>query len=276
MALKGNLRDFSIAQLLNLISLAGKTGTLKIQSDGESADLYFKLGKLVYATLGEGGCELAEALRQGGAITDRQARTIQSRVGDRTDRELGLLLINAGYLSQRVVVECMRAYILNSVYSLFTWSEGRFRFESGSPPVDGVISVPIGLENVIVQGSRRMEMWERLQEELPDLDTPLKFADRPQANLRDINLNVEEWRVISFIHPRNTIQQIARANDLSEFQIRKIIYGLLQAGLVELVRPEPAREPGGAEDAEPIPADRRRPDVKRNVILRLIDRIREL
>ena len=36
MALKGNLRDFSTTQLLNLINLARKTGTLTIEgsSDG--------------------------------------------------------------------------------------------------------------------------------------------------------------------------------------------------------------------------------------------------
>jgi len=36
MALKGNLRDFSATQLLNLINLARKTGTLTIEgsSDG--------------------------------------------------------------------------------------------------------------------------------------------------------------------------------------------------------------------------------------------------
>ena len=35
MALKGNLHDFSITQLLNLIHLARKTGTLAV--DGKSA-----------------------------------------------------------------------------------------------------------------------------------------------------------------------------------------------------------------------------------------------
>ena len=46
MALKGNLRDFSITQLLNLINLACKTGTLVIEGVGDIARISFREGKL--------------------------------------------------------------------------------------------------------------------------------------------------------------------------------------------------------------------------------------
>ncbi len=275
MALKGNLRDFSIVQLLNLINLARKTGTLRISRDGEQAHLSFRGGKLIYAILGEAGRQLISALRQSGMITDEQANTIKSRAGARSDKELGLLLINAGYVSQQDILKSMQAHVLDKVYPLFRWSEGAFHFESGEPQINGIITVRVDLENVIMQGTRRLEEWERLQEELPDLHVSLKFADRPQTSLRDINLNVQEWRVISFINPRNTIQQIAQYNNMSGFQIRKIVYGLLQAGLVEIVEPE-VKEPERAKVSRRVSAKKQRPDVKRNVIMRLIDRIREL
>jgi hypothetical protein len=51
MALKGNLRDFNITQLLNLVNLARKTGALTIDGRGKQAKIYFKEGKLVYAFL---------------------------------------------------------------------------------------------------------------------------------------------------------------------------------------------------------------------------------
>jgi hypothetical protein len=274
MALKGNLRDFSTVQLLNLINLARKTGTLMIDKSETQASLSFKEGKLIYATLDGDGDHLSELLRRAGKLTEEQARAIQSRASERSDKELGLLLVNAGYVSQDDVVTSVRSYILSNVYPLFTWPNGDFRFDSSLLSVEDRITVPIDLENVILEGSRRLEEWKRMQDELPDLDASLKFVDRPGTNLRDINLNVEEWRVVSFINPRNTIRQIAHYNNMSDFQIRKIVYGLLQAGLVELVRPEveAEAEPSG----EAVQPEERRPAVKRNVIVRLIDRIREL
>jgi len=169
-------------------------------------------------------------------------------------------------------VNSIRNDTLEMVYGLFTWSDGLFHFEPNQLPADDVISVPIDLENIILEGSRRMKEWERLQDELPDLNMALKFTDRPQAQLRNINLSVDEWRVISYINPRNSIKQIAQRIGMDDFQIRKLIFGLLQAGLVEMVEPEgaPPRRPPATEVVSRPPA------VKRSVIHKLINRIKRL
>jgi hypothetical protein len=110
----------------------------------------------------------------------------------------------------------------------------------------------------------------------------LRFTDRPDTRLRNISLSVEEWRVVSFINPRNSIRQIAQFNNMSDFQIRKIVYGMLQAGLVEMVQiegvaPVSPRPGAPARPAEPgKPAMPPAPAVKRSVITRLIDRIKRL
>ena len=286
MALKGDLRDFSTTQLFNLINLARKTGTLEISASQGRARLCFKEGKLIYATLDGQDESLTSVLHKAGKITEEQARAIEATARVKSDKEVGLLL--AGYVTQADVVRIMRAHILNNTYPLFTWSEGVFHFESNLLPFEERITVPIDLESIIMEGSRRLEEWERLQEELPSLDVTLKFAERPNVQLRNINLSVEEWRVVSFINPRNTVRQVAQYNNMSEFQIRKIVYGLLQAGLVELIRPErmvvsaPPGVPAPPEVPTPpgvptqAPVSTRPPAVKRNVILRLIDRIRKL
>ena len=275
MALKGNLRDFSTTQLLNLINLARKTGALTIEAQRTSARLFFREGKLIHAALGGQDGHLANMLLKAGKLSADQSRAIQTHSEVDSDKELGLLLINAGYVTQNDIVQSVKAYILDVVYTLFTWVEGLFYFEPNLLPEEDKITVPINLENIIMEGSRRLKEWERLQDELPDLNRALRFTDRPDTKLRDINLSVEEWRVISFINPRNTIKQIAQSNNMSDFQIRKIVYGMLQAGLVELVTPEgvevrPAMLPGRPRAVEPPPA------VKRGVILRLIDRIKKI
>jgi hypothetical protein len=268
MALRGNLRDFSTTQLLNLINLARKTGTLTIERRDAKAALCFKEGKLVYAALDGQDEGLATVLRNGGKISEEMARTIQAQAGSTTDKELGLWLINAGHVTQADIVQVVKTHILNNVYPIFTWPDGTFRFESNVLPFEDRISIPVELENVILEGSRRMKEWERLQDELPDLDAALRFAERPDAKLRNINLSVEEWRVISFINPRNSIRQLAQYCNMTDFQIRRIVYGLLQAGLVELVRAPRPGQP--APSAEGQPMAMRRPAVKRGVVERLI------
>jgi hypothetical protein len=277
MALKGNLRDFSTTQLLNLINLARKTGTLSIQTDAETAQMSFREGKLIYAYMGnENGNHLAKILQNSGKLSPEQAQVIQSHAEGKSDKEIGHLLVTARRVTQNDIIQSVRQNVLDTVYKLFTWGEGFFRFDANKLPNSGYITIPIDLESVIMEGSRRLKEWEILQDELPDLDVTLRFTDRPDARLRNINLTVEEWRVVSFVNPRNSIRQIAKANNLSDFEIRRIVYGMLQAGLVEFVnRPKPApekRDAGSRQQraAEPSPA------VKRSVVVRLIDRIRGL
>jgi len=276
MALKGNLRDFSTTQLLNLVNLARKTGLLIILSQAGTARLYFREGKLIHSTIGSTDSHLADMLLKAGKLSADQAKMIQSQAEMQSDKQLGLALMNAGYVSQDDIVQSVKSYMLDIVYTLFNWGEGEFQFDQNTLPSEDRIAVPINLENVILEGSRRIQESELLENELPDLNSvALRFTENPDTRLRDVNLSVEEWRVISFINPRNTVKQIAQSNGMDDFQIRKIVYGMLQAGLVELARPEGAAVPsvviGGKRRSVEKP-----PAVKRSVVERLINRIKRI
>lgn len=282
MALKGNLKDFSTTQLLNLINLAKKTGTLVIDGPSQGAQMAFRNGKLIHAQIGNEDGNLAYVLHKGGKLSDEQVRVLRERAASASDKELGLLLINAGYVNQNDILLSIRNHVLEVVYRLVTWVEGMFRFEPTLMPGDDRITVPIDLENVIIESTRRMREWERLAEELPSLDMALKFMEHPNINIRDMKLSVEEWRVVSFINPKNSMKAIAKANNLSDLEIRRIVYGLLQAGLVELIRPEgmarpsafttPSRRQQQAQQP-PTPAEKTQ---QTGLVNKLIARIRSL
>jgi Domain of unknown function (DUF4388) len=270
MALKGNLRDFSLHQLLNLINLAHKTGKLTVRNEAghnEFAYLFFREGKLIYATFDHRPIRLTDILVQVAKITPEQAKIVRDHSRADTDKEAGLLLIHLGYLTQNDIIQGVRSYLLETVYRLFTWPSGDFRFEPNQLPPEERITVPLNLENLIMEGGRRQQEWDRLRDEIPDLQVPLRFAERPNSNLRSISLSVDEWKVISFINSRNTIQQISQFLGMDDFQIRRAVHGLRRAGLVEVAQPQlfKAQLPRA-----PAPGAR----VSRSIVLRIIDGIR--
>ncbi len=272
MALRGNLRDFTITQLLNLINLANKTGTLVVEGPSETAKVAFRDGKLAYAQIDQEDSGLASVLHKARKLSSGQYKSIQQRAAHISDKELGLLLINAGYLSQEDILTNLQQHFTDIIQRLFTWVEGFFHFDIDSLPPDDRISVRLDLENLIIEGSRQMREWEQLQDEIPSLDMALKFTDRPGTNLRNVNLSVEEWRVVSYINPRNTIRQIASATKMNDLEIRRIVYGLLQAGLVETTRLEGASTP--ATTVRVFPTEDK--EEQKSLVNRLITRIRSL
>lgn len=277
MALQGNLQDFAVTQLLNLVNLANKSGALIIQGPNEGARLIFRQGKLAHAQLASNADSqhgsLPEVLHRAEKINDAQLNTLRSRAMGMSDKELGLLLINAGYVTQSDILESLQASYVSIIQQLFTWVEGRFKFDPTQDVPDNKIPVRIALEDLIIQGSRQMAEWEQLNYEIPNLDMALAFTDRPGVNLKKVNLNVEEWRVVSYINPKNSIRQIAKASKMNDLEIRRIVYGLLQAGLVRLVRPEGApTQLDGLQAAFPGV----KKTEQKTLITRLMDRIRSI
>jgi hypothetical protein len=271
MALKGNLRDFSITQLLNLIHIAAKTGALFIEGQSENVAIYFRDGKISFAQNSSQNFDLLKILASYRMIKRSQLVLMQERFNAMQPAELGLSLVNGGYLGQDEILNTLRLHYVAVIKQLFGWEEGSFHFEGGETAPEGNILVWESMEDLIVEGAHRLKEYEQLKDEIPSLDMALKFSDRPGTNIRSINLSGEEWRVVSYVNPKNTIAQIAHTTRLNEMEIRRVVYALVQAGIVEIIRPStgPLNSPIHTFITE-------NKDEQKSIVNRLIDRIRSL
>jgi len=239
MAIKGNLHDFTLTQLLNLITLAQKSGTLVVERSNEAVEVFFTDGKLAYADTEQDDNSLAGILHKTQLLSPAQYQGIKSNVNGMSDKELGLLLINANYFSQQDIIQSLQTHFVDVVNRLFTWMEGFFRFESDIAHIG------------------------------------VKFVDRPGANVGNLSLTSEEWQVIPYIDPKNSLKKIALVTGMTDLEIRQVVYSLVQAGLVEMVRPEkPEGTPPQIQLADQlIQGDK---EDGKSLLFRLIDRIKSL
>ncbi len=275
MALQGNLRDFPLTQLLNLIYLAHKSGLLEAKSSSENIQIWFREGKLAYAQKEGLPVDLINILQRRGRLNDSQVRVLQRRFGQESDKVLGLQLVNAGYILQREILEEMQAEYSAVLSHLFSWTEGDFHFDNTCPPPDEKILVRAGLENLILESSRGLQEAEQLQAEIPNLEAVLKFTEHPGTNIRKLNLSPAEWKAVSFINAKNTIRQIGRAVEVTDLEVRKIVYGLLQAGIVEYQASQRDAVPFRLQTPQPAQAAESIAE-RKSLINRLITHIRTI
>lgn len=292
MPLQGNIRDFRTTQLLNLVNLSRRTGMLtifeavptgeqdamkneKMAAGAERAKVAFNKGKLVYAALSDQDNGLVAVLNKAGKLTDAQARVLRDRAQGTSDKALAMRLIGAKYVSQADIVNCIKNHVLDVVYNLTTWSEGPFRFDDNTTPSTDNILVPIELENVIIEASRREKDNETINAVIEDLDVSLRFPENPKEKFKGVHLGVDEWKVVSYVNPKNSIRQIMKVLNMSEVEIKKVVFGLHQAGLVEIVAR--SQQPD-VKKAPMTPREKRRrgtpPDKK--VLNKLIDKLKSM
>lgn len=130
MSLIGNLEDLGLGEILQIVSLARKTGILRLSSRGREGTIVFRIGRVIQATSSAFHENLGEVLVRKGCLdlaTLRNALALQEQNGFR--ERFGAILVRHFGVSAVVIDEVVREQIEKVVYSLFSWVEGSFDFE---------------------------------------------------------------------------------------------------------------------------------------------------
>ena len=116
------------------------------------------------------------------------------------------------------------------VYKILGWKMGEFSFERGSEPV--VRNIKETTEALILEGMKRFDEWERVEEEMPDMHVVLRqraFA----VNERFEQLSEEAQAVIRLVDAERNVATIVRESGLEPIDAVKAVTELLAEGIVE-------------------------------------------
>ncbi len=183
-------------------------------------------------------------------------------------REEGRIYLEAGRI---VHAEAGDLKGEEAVFLLATWDDGSFHFLPGEAPP--ARTVTRSNTNLLMEAARRMDEWKILSKKIPSLDHVPRFQV-PEGKQGQINLNTQEWLVLSKIDGRASLSEIARKVGLSSFEVAKLLYGLVTMGLITLEAPgaaPPPAESSGASEGEGGPED----EDLRKALQELIRKLRE-
>jgi hypothetical protein len=130
MALQGDLKDFSITEIIQLIGQQFKTGVLNVQHRRKKIEIYFVDGMIVHVFSNYRARKdlLGEILVKAQVITQQQLDQAL-KVQQETLQYLGEILIDLQLLKREEVLRVIQNQIYETIYDLFQWGEGSFRFD---------------------------------------------------------------------------------------------------------------------------------------------------
>ncbi len=245
MALEGNLKDFSLADVFRLVDAGAKAGTLNLERGDERGMVCFRDGRIFFAASTWQRDPLGRRLVRAGLITEKQLRQalglMKIQKGDKAGRKLGRVLVDEGYLGSRNLEQFVHEALFDTLFDLFRWSEGSLMFDQGEGCEDQDIGVSVTVDVVLQEMTRRLEQWERILERIPDLDTVFIIADAPGDKPMEVHLKPAEWLMLTRMHGGATVRELMEASGSSDFDVARTLYAMQAAGLVEAV--------GGSEPA---------------------------
>jgi hypothetical protein len=238
-ALEGNLKDFSLADMFRLLAKGKKTGTLHVSRDGSDARICFKDGDVIFAVSAGHKDNLGKRLARAGIISEKQLRQalglqkIQKK--EKAGRRLGQILIDEGYVEPSVLEQFILDQISDTLFEVFRWDEGQLRFDADEFCEDEDIGLAVSVDALIADAEKRLDQWNRILEKIPSMDTRFAMSPSPGERPIDIHLKPREWMVLCYLHGGRSVRELVDVTGYNDFETAKTLYAMLASGLIEQV-----------------------------------------
>ena len=272
MALEGTLRDFSFADILQLISLQRKTGVLTLRAEENLVTVSFQDGCIVGASTLNQHTEdmIGLILLKRGEVTEAELEGALRRQ-EETLQRLGRILIDHHVVPVETVRVALHQQILQIVYRVFRWSDGDYHFSQETDiDYDRDLLQPMAADSIIMEGARMTDEWPFIDQRIPNRDVVFRKLDSSRrlevveggddfvgdlefsfdgedsgdsGSLPDDQITENQMAVYPLINGRDSVSEIILESVLIEFETCKAIAELLDRGLIrEATQEEIARE----------------------------------
>jgi tetratricopeptide (TPR) repeat protein len=231
MAIKGSLKEASLPDVLQLLALGQKTGCLSIADRSNFGYIYFAKGRICYASIVNRRDRLGDILVKHEKITPAHLDAAIQRQAKEHGKKLGEILVSMGVITQADLERYMRVQIEESVYYLFTWTQGTFNFEAEVRPERQDFLVSINPESLLLEGARRVDEWSLIEKKIPSFDL-IFLVDKDRLAISEGQLTDTQQRILRLLDGSRDANQVIEDSGLGEFEIGKALYGLITAGFV--------------------------------------------
>ncbi|MBK5255268.1 MAG: DUF4388 domain-containing protein [Vicinamibacteria bacterium] len=260
MALAGTLKDFGLPDIVQLIGLQRKSGTLYLNTDGEAVKVIFEGGNIVAAesSLTRPSDRIGNALVTQGAITQDQLNQALA-VQKQTMQRLGHVLISEQIATEETLRKAVEAQLFQVVFRLFRWREGQYNFETqNTVDYERTGAVSLGADFVLMEGIRMVDEWPIIERRIPSMASVFKkvvdasqvqtkssgddslnglgglLSDLGSGGSSKMSLSGDELLVFNAVDGRRTCQQLVEATPLHDFAVCRTLLDLMDRDMVVL------------------------------------------
>src|SRR5258705_5941637 len=232
MAIKGSLKEASLPDVLQLLALGQKSGCLSIADRSNFGYIYFDKGRICYASIVNRRDRLGDILVKHEKISQEQLDAAIHRQAKERDNKLGEILVAQTVITQGDLERYMRMQIEESVYYLFTWTQGTFNFEADVRPEQQDFLVSINPESLLLEGARRVDEWSLIEKKIPSFDL-IFVVDRDRLEISDAKMTETQDRLLPLLDGSRDVNQVIEDSGLGGAEGGKALYGRVTGGVAD-------------------------------------------
>jgi len=249
MALEGSLRDFGLADILQLIYFQKKTGILSLSGEKDRVLLMFFEGNVISAESRKRVEEnrIGKILLKKGFIKEDDLKSSleeQKTTGVR----LGDIFLKRGMVRKEDIAETLASQMTETVVQLFSWKEGTYEFQAQPVTVSKDMPVTLDTQHLLMDGLRILDEWSLVEGKIT-LDTVFMKTGQTEPDM-----SREEESVLRFVDGESDVSIIIDLSGIDDFDASRILVSLMERGIIEPVTIAPMMT--GTPAVQPVEEER--------------------
>jgi len=236
--LEGDLAKIEVPDLLTFLNMGRRTGVLALERSEQETKLFFRDGRPVFATSTRDDLRLGSMLVRMGKVQADVLEKVLS--GPKKPGRIGHALLAGNVLSEAELESFLKVQVSEVIFDSFAWRAGVFSFWDGVPPPSAAVTLDMDLQNLLMEGVRRIDERHRLSEVFPDLEMAVEAVANPERVKHSVTLTPDEWKVFFLVDGRRSLADICRlAGNPDELATLQILHNLVLAKFVTVAPPIP-------------------------------------
>jgi hypothetical protein len=235
LALQGTLRDFSIAEIFQLIGQQQKTGLLAVTLEKQTVNVVFDRGRVVGAAEGDRGEDdrLAERLDRMGLLPEDKIRELRGAQKGSFSR-VASLLAEQGQLTKEQITDLLRVEMVDILLRLFLWERGHYEFTARTVRFDPEFYIGVASDQLLLDGLRAKDEWPSIERSLPTLTAVPQRVEGSGSIEEEAPPGSPERAILDLVDGSRTLRAIIDRSRLGEFEACRILANLKARGYIQL------------------------------------------
>ncbi|MEZ5065464.1 MAG: DUF4388 domain-containing protein [bacterium] len=234
MSFRGELREFELPDILQLIASQKKAGWLKVISRGDCHFVFFRDGKI---TSTKNPAEETDPLEQfivrKGILSDDQMDRVAA-VRRKTGMDVQDILQKEGLLSSDDVQDVFDAMVEQDIFDLMSIRSGTYEFETEDrtgPVPEGSLAAEIG--PILMEAARKADEVSEMRKALGPEDGVLALTATGRAAQPESS---DERAVLALVNAIRDIDTILADSSLDRYTATHALFDCARKGWVTLLR----------------------------------------
>ena len=249
MALEGRLSEFTLEEILQLISLQQKTGVLTVESSYVMV-LYFESGELVGYRDRRGAAPdpLQVYLKSYGFFSSENWEHLEF-IQRNSTLDFTEILTNEGHLSPEDLTRVQHDVVQEHIFKGMLLRDGGYHFRAGRDVLRGIKGrVRIKVEGLLMEAARRIDEIATLEDRYFAKSVRLR---RTETESGDLPLGPRMRTVLQLLGNESTLGAVEAKARMSQFDLLQTMESLRDLKLVVLLdAPAPAATEEEAPEVE--------------------------